>query len=208
MRRTTHSPHLLIGAAVLALAGSSALVAGNVVGSILVPGHDWMAETVSDLGAGPLEIVQDVALYGYAAGLAACAVGAAHAHMDGLRWSGGILCLLVLAALVVVIGARNEYGDGDREGVVVHMYLVYLMGLLFLLGPLLMARGMGHVRAIYRRLSLGCGIVWGIGAPLFFMAPTDIDGLIERLLGIVSIVWILTLARFFVEDACGAGEPS
>jgi hypothetical protein len=66
---------------------------------------------------------------------------------------------------------------------------------------------MGHVRAIYQRLSLGCGIVWGIGAPLFFTAPTDIDGLIERLLGIVSIVWILTLARFFVEDDCGAGEP-
>lgn len=195
------SPHLLVICAVIGFAGSAVLILGNIVGSLVVPNYDWVADSVSDLAAGPSDIIQDVALYGYAAALGACAVGAAHDHLGGKRWSGGILCLMLLATVVTIIGARNEYGDGDREGVVIHIYLVYALGALFLAAPLLMAHGMGRVGATFERVALGCAVVWGIGAPVFFMVPTSIDGLVERGLGLVTVVWVGSLCWVLLRRA-------
>lgn len=169
------------------------------MGSLVVPNHDWVSETVSDLAAGPYAIIQDVALYGYAAALSACAIGAAHDHPGGIRWSGGILCLMLLATVVTIIGARNEYGDGDHEGIVIHIYLVYALGILFLLAPLAMASGMGRVAPAFERVALGCALLWAVGAPLYFTLPTSIDGLIERGLGLVTVVWVVTLSWLLLQ---------
>jgi hypothetical protein len=201
------SPHLLVACAIVGCLGSIALFVGNVVGSIVVPNYDWVADTVSDLAAGPYEIIQDVALYGYAAALGALAVAAAHDHLGGLRWSGGILCLMLLAAVVTIVGARNEYGDADAEGVVIHIYLVYLLGVLFLLAPLAMGHGLGRVHRVYAYISYGCASVWALGAPLFFMLPTGIDGLFERFLGIVTLTWVLMLCQVFCVRAFAPTPP-
>lgn len=212
MQRTDHGPQntadddplLLNALAVIAVLGSVALVLGNIVGSVLVPGHDWIADTVSDLAAGELEIIQDVALYGYAAALLALALGAANLHRRSLRWSGSILSLSALAALVIVIGARNEYGDGDADGVVVHIYLVYGLGVLFTVVMFAMAKGLGAVRPVYRRISLGCGVLWALGAPVFSFLPTSIDGAWERGLGVITVIWVLTVAAFIRDAARNA----
>ena len=84
----------------------------------------------------------DFSLFTFAAGLAGLAVAAAHAHLGGRRWAWGVICLLVLAGLVMVIGARDEYGDGDDTGVVIHVYLVWGLGAVFTAMPLLMATGL------------------------------------------------------------------
>lgn len=201
------SPHLLVACALIGFLGSTALLVGNVVGSIVVPNYDWVSDTVSDLAAGPYEMIQDVALYGYAAALGALAVAAAHDHLGGLRWSGGILCLMLLAAVVTIIGARNEYGDADAGGVVIHIYLVYLLGVLFLLAPLAMGRGMGRVHRVYAYIAYACATLWAIGAPVFFMLPTGVDGLFERFLGIVTLVWVTTLCRLFWIRAFAPAPP-
>lgn len=65
----------------------------------------------------------DVALYGFAAGLFAMALAASHAHLGDIGWPAGMPSLALLAALIITVGARNEYGDGDNEGVVIHIYL-------------------------------------------------------------------------------------
>jgi hypothetical protein len=194
-------PHLLIGAGAIALLGSFCLLAGNIVGSMVVPGHDWVADTVSDLAAGRYEIIQDVALYGYAAALIACALGAAHFHAHTLRWNAGILCLAILAVCVVVIGARNEYGDNDNEGIVIHIYLVYALGVFFTLLFVAMASGMGVVDRRYRLVSYGCAILWGIGAPVFFLLPTGVDGAFERGLGVVTMVWVCAFGLMLIQVA-------
>ena len=101
------------------------------------------ADTISDLGAGRMEWIVDIALYFFAAGLVAMALAAAHAHLGGIAWSCGILgSWPSWPPSSWFVGARNEYGDGDSEGVVIHAYLVYALGALVLGIPLAMAGGM------------------------------------------------------------------
>ncbi len=195
------SPTLLRICAVIGLLGCVALVATNAIGSVMVPDHDWIADTVSDLAAGRYEIIQDVGLHAYAAGLLACAIAASHYHLGEGRWSLGILSLAILALCVEIVGVRNEYGDGDEEGIVVHVYVVYALGVFFAAAPLLMARGLGRAGGAYRVIAIGCGILWGICAPIFFFLPTSIDGIWERGLGIITVVWIASLCVLFLRAA-------
>ncbi|WP_230374186.1 DUF998 domain-containing protein [Pontivivens ytuae] len=160
----TTEPAMLRICAALALLGCVALIGGNVVGSLVVPDHDWVADTVSDLAAGEWEIIQDVALYGYAGGLLALALGCANAHPGGLWWSASVFGLAVLALLVTVIGARNEYGDGDNEGIVIHLYLVIGLGMLFTLVPLGLQGPIGERSAMRRIVLLACTAAWAVGA--------------------------------------------
>lgn len=199
---------LLLAAGGIAIAGSVALISGNVIGSMVVPGHDWIADTVSDLAAGRYEIIQDVALYGYAASLIACALGAAHLHQDGTRWNLGICCLALLAMCVVIIGARNEYGDQDKDGVVIHIYVVYALGVLFSALFLLMARGMGGVAKPYALISYCCAGLWSVGAPIFFFMPTGYDGAFERGLGVITVIWVTAFSWMLISAARSGSNPT
>ncbi|MFZ5965247.1 DUF998 domain-containing protein [Thalassococcus sp. BH17M4-6] len=181
-------PHLMRGAGIIAILGAIALIAGNVVGSILVPGHDWVADTVSDLAAGRYEIIQDVTLYCYAGSLLALAIAAAHAHPGKRAWNFVILGLALLALCVTIIAVRNEYGDGDNEGVVIHIYVVYAMGVLFT--AVFALAGLVGQHLGLTRVSWVCAALWGIGAPVFFLLPTAYDGAFERFLGVVTTVWV------------------
>ena len=178
----------------LTVIGSVGLVGGNIIGSIVVPGHDFVADTVSDLAAGRYEIIQDVSLYGFAMALLALGLASAHLHNGVTGWSALTICLVVLAVCVVVIGARNEYGDGDSEGVVIHIYVVYFLGALFAAVFALMGWHGARIAAFLKPLSWGCLVLWGVGAPIFFLLPTEWDGLWERGLGVITVVWALGYA--------------
>lgn len=201
----THGPdkQLLYVTGIIAILGVFACLVGNVIGSMIVPDHNWVADTISDLAAGEYEIIQDVALYGFASAVMACALGAAHLHQDGVRWNIGILSLAIVAVCVVIIGARNEYGDQDNDGVVIHVYVVYALGFFFSAAMFLMARGLGHVQGIYKTLSYLMGILWVLGAPIFFVMPTGYDGAYERGLGLVISAWVLVFAWVLITVARG-----
>jgi hypothetical protein len=201
-------PDFLFATGVIGLLGIVSLAVGQVVGEMMVPGYDWKAQTISDLAAGQNEIVMDVALYGFAAALTAAALGAAHLHLGRIEWTLGTFMLVVLAAIVVMVGARNEYGDNDNEGVVIHIYLVYALGALFAALPFLMMRGARLVGDWYAKVMKVCGGLWIVGAPLFFIVPTEWDGLWERLLGIVACALLATLSILFIQVARGAGAAS
>lgn len=190
--RPTLAPAFLSSLGWIALLGSAALLIGNVVGSIVVPDHDWIADTVSDLAAGRFEIIQDVALYGYAGALLALALGTAHVHDGAFRWTALTFILVLLALCVVIIGARNEYGDGDSEGLVIHIYIVYVMGALFAGCFILMGLVGDQLSGRLRIVSWCVAVLWCVGAPIFFLMPTGYDGLWERGLGVVSLVWVVT----------------
>ncbi|MEQ6248881.1 DUF998 domain-containing protein [Sulfitobacter sp. HNIBRBA3233] len=183
---------------VCAILGSLALLVGNVVGSIVVPGHDWVADTVSDLAAGRYEIIQDVTLYAYSGALAALALAAAHLHRAHWQWSAFVGLLTVLALCVTVIGARNEYGDGDTDGVVVHIYIVYALGAAYIACFALAGRIFADINRPLSRLSWVCCALWAVGVPVFFMLPTAYDGAFERGLGLVSIVWTVATGAWLV----------
>ena len=194
-------PGLLMILAALGVLGCVSLIGGTFVAQLLVPGHDWISDTISDLAAGELEIVMDVALYGFAAGLIATALAAAHLHLGGAGWSTGILSLALLAALVVVVGARNEYGDSDSEGVVIHIYLVYGLGAFFLIAPLTMAPGFGRVASWAPNVLYTLAAAWAVTAPVFLFLPTSIDGLVERILGLIACAIIAVMSWIFWRQA-------
>ena len=101
---------------------------------------------------------------------------------------------------------RNEYGDGDDEGVVIHIYLVYGLGVLFLAAPLSMAAGFGRDPPKVRSALIGLAIAWGVSAPLFLMAPTSIDGLAERVLGLIACAILAVMAWVFWQRGLDARE--
>ncbi|MGB5866168.1 MAG: DUF998 domain-containing protein [Sulfitobacter sp.] len=189
------SAHMLHLLSVLSLIGGVVLILGNIVGSIVVPNHDWVADTVSDLAAGRFEIIQDVALYGYAGALLALALATAHVHAETWRWTALMLLLVVIAVFVVIIGARNEYGDGDNEGIVIHIYIVYAMGLAFVASFVLAALVYAQSDPWFARVSWIAAALWTVGAPIFFFMPTGYDGAWERGLGVISVVWSTAYAR-------------
>ncbi|ABD53510.1 DUF998 domain-containing protein [Jannaschia sp. CCS1] len=191
-------PYFLIVLGAFGIIGCIIGILGVIVAQAMVPGHDWIADTISDLGAGENEIIMDVALYAFAAGIFAVALCAAHTHLGGVGWSGGVVILALLAAAVVVIGARNEYGDGDNEGVVVHIYVVYALGVGFFAAPLLLANGFGRDPMMSRRWLIGLAILWAAASPVFFFLPTSVDGLYERGLGLIACAIISLLGWMFV----------
>ncbi len=195
----TERPRFLITLAVIGVLGSVAVIVGMFVAQALVPDYNWVSDTISDLAAGELEIVMDVALYGFAAGLFAVSLAAAHVHLGTAGWSVGIFSFAFLAALVVIIGARNEYGDSDNEGVVVHIYLVYVLGALFALAPVCMAGALRADHRWARNALIGLAAAWAILCPVFLLAATSIDGLLERVLGLIACAMVWTLCAVFYQ---------
>ena len=191
-------PHLLIFLACLGLLGCVSLFAGAIVAAFYVPDYDWVADTISDLGAGQHQRIMDWTLYGFAAGIMATALGAAHAHLGKLAWSTGIVSLAIIAGLVIVIAARDEYGDGDTGRVVIHIYLVYGLGALFLLAAWSMAWAIAdrHPHAKWALIALGA--LWAVTSAAFLMSPDGIDGLVERVAGLWAAGIIATLCVVFL----------
>ncbi len=183
----------------LGIAGAVAAVLSDIVGSAVVPDYSWISDTISDLAAGRYSIIQDVGLYAFAASLLACAIGTANFHSGQNRWTAGVLALAVMAAIVTVIGARNEYGDRDTvHSWGVHLGLVYFLMLLFFATTLVMAPGMTRLRARYRTWSLVCSGLFVLTAIAYFLAPDDFIGLTERAVVLVAIAWVVAVSRMLL----------
>ncbi len=191
-------PEIIIALGWYAIIGCIVFATTILIADFIVPDHDWIADTISDLGAGKYEFIVDIGLYAFSASLISIALLAAHVHLGNWGWSFGIIGFAVLGLIVFLVGARNEYGDNDNEGVVIHIYLVYALGLLMALLPWAMAQGARRVGQPYGRLLVGLSILWTISAPFFFILPDSIDGIYERYLGLISIATVITLAWLFL----------
>jgi Protein of unknown function (DUF998) len=184
----------------LGIGGAIAAILSDIIGSVVVPNYDWMSDTISDLAAGRYSIIQDVGLYAFAGSLLACAIGTANFHSGQNSWTAGVLSLALMAAIVTVIGARNEYGDRDATTTWgVHLGLVYFLMSLFLATALLMAPGMTRVRAGYRMWSLICSALFVVTAMAYFFSPSAFVGLTERAVALVAIGWVVTVSRMLLD---------
>jgi len=180
---------------IFAIAGSVICAVSILVADFVVPDHDWVADTISDLGAGRHEWIVDVGLYAFAASLTAIALLAAHIHLGRWSWSFGTAGFALLGHIVFLIGARNEYGDRDADGVEIHMYLVYLLGALVAVLPWAMRPGLAQVRPGLARALVAISALWVVSAPVFLVMPTGYDGAYERYLGLLMVALVVTMAR-------------
>ena len=190
-------PHILRGMALLAFAGPVIFAVAILVADFVVPDHDWIADTISDLGAGRYEFIVDIGIYAYAAALIGCAVAASHAHLGGLGWTVGIYGLIAAGLIVFLIGARNEYGDGDGSTFHIHIYLVLAVYAIFAVITWSMSEGLMAVDRRAGIVARAVTLVWVPTAPVFLFMATDIDGLYERFLGVQTFVFVYALAWVF-----------
>lgn len=191
-------PELVRFLAYYAIFGCVAFAISILIADWVVPNHDWIADTISDLGAGKYEFIVDIGIYSFSGSLIAIALLSAHVHWGGRGWSLGIVGFAILGLIVFLVGARNEYGDSDNEGVVIHQYLVYVLGFLFAVLPWLMSSGIREVGRRYATTLIAFGILWTIAAPVFFFLPTDMDGIYERFLGLIAFAIVVTMALAFL----------
>ncbi len=197
--KVEEQPMLILALAWYAAAGCIIFAVSILIADLVVPNHDWIANTISDLAAGKYEFIVDIGIYAFSGSLIATALLGAHVHMGGWKWSLGILGLAVLGLIIFLIGARNEYGDNDNEGFVIHIYLVYAVGLLMVAIPSLMAEGARCAATGYGRTLIAIAIIWTVSAPIFFFLPDDVDGIFERYLGLIAFALVFTFSRLFIQ---------
>ncbi|WP_308915283.1 DUF998 domain-containing protein [Jannaschia sp. LMIT008] len=190
--------------ATLALGGCAILAISILIADFAVPNHDWVADTISDLGAGKREWIVDIGIYSFSAALIACAVGSAHSHLGGKAWSLGIFGLILAGLIVFLVGARNEYGDADKDGAVIHGQLVWALGVLFAVVPWAMSYGAGTESNAAKWACRVVTILWIPAAPAFMLIVPDAwDGLYERGLGLLIFAFVGAMAYVLLSRARG-----
>lgn len=194
-----NEPGLLLGLGWYAIFGCVVFCASILIAPFFLPDYDWIADTISDLGAGEHETIVDIGIYAFSASLISIALLAAHSHMGGWAWSTGTVGFAVLGLIVFLVGARNEYGDHDSEGVVIHIYLVYALGAIMAVVPWAMSGGASKAGKNYGRILIALSVCWIISAPIFFLLPTGLDGVYERYLGLLAVAAVVTLAWLFIK---------
>ena len=187
----------------MAVLGCVAMTVGVVAGDLVVPGNDWVSDTISAMAAGnPLKWVVDAGIIAYAAGIAFAALGAATLHPGGRRWSAGTVGLVVIAVTVFLIGFRDEYGDGDAErSETYHQALVYVLGAAFAIVPWALSDRAADYGRRYRTALLVASVLWIVLAPAFLLSPDGIDGALERALMGVTFIAVIALGVLMIRHA-------
>ena len=204
--RPHSAPGFMLCLGWVAILGCVVFTVSILIADFVVPEHDWMADTISDLGAGRYEFIVDIGIYAFSAALIACALLCAHMHFGGAWWSGGTIGLALLGLIVFLVGARNEYGDRDSDGVVIHIYLVYALGLIMLTVPWMLSNGFADISPVVAKAMKGISLIWLVSAPPFFFLPTGIDGIYERYLGLIAMAMVVLLGRFFIQRGTALRE--
>lgn len=205
-RRRGHPVSLAIGAFALVAIAFVAVI--DLLWGLTHENYSYVSDTISDLAAGTNSWTMDLALTLYAVAIAAVAFGlwlwAPGRNTESWRWTLGCLVVLAIAPIVYVIAAHDAYGDGESGGFVIHHYLVYALAAAFPLAAWLLGPGFDAVSVRWRNLSLVLAVLWVLTAPWFMMMGTGWDGLYERGLALMLLVWFGTAAWMLLRR--GRGE--
>jgi hypothetical protein len=188
-------PELLVACGGLGLVGNIGPIVA-IAFAVGIAQHDFVADTISDLARGPHKWIMDLGFYVNAGGLIALAIGAAHAHLGRMAWSLGLFALAFTALVVTLLGLWDDLRAGPENvaDMTVHTKLTFLLGPLYLAGPLLMARGIAEVHRIYGILFVAAAAIWIVFATAFKLAPTAYDGIIEKIAIGGTMLWTTPLA--------------
>jgi hypothetical protein len=192
-------PELLVFCALAGLIGDVTPLATIVVAAQITD-HHFIADTVSDLARGPHKWIMDVGFYVNAAGLLGLSIAAAHAHLGRAAWSLGVFCLAFIALVVVLLGLWDEFGATaeNGSGMSVHTQLTFLLGPLYLAGPLLMAKAAAETDRRYGYLFVTSAALWLVLSVAFKLVPTAYDGIVEKIAIAATLLWTLPLAWLFL----------
>ncbi len=186
--------------AALAIFGALLSVVLDLVMWRVVDGYDPVAQTISELAAGPHYWIQDLGICAFAVGVAALAVAFTLRSEEVLpvRWLRRALALL--SAVITVLAIYNEYGDGDVGGFEIHLSLVIAIGLLV---PAIfwLSSSLPYTESRNYRLTLRTvAAAWVILAPFMFVVPDGWNGAYERGLASVMVGGVLTASTVLLRS--------
>ncbi len=174
----------------------------DMIGLGLTERVGMVRDTISDLAANSqntvVDEIADVGLYSFVAAVLATTYGLLRWRIDRLDWKIGSALLVVVAICVTLIAGYEAYTTGD--GPVIHYRLVYVLGIAFPLTVLLTA---GQFWEINRKLGIALyagGLAWAILGPALFFVPTAWDGLYERALAGMKLLWFITMGVMIWDD--------
>ena len=194
-------PELLIFCGIAGLVGAVVPTALNLVAGTIAQ-HDFIADTISDLGRGPHKWIMDTGFYISAASLLSLAIGTAHLHLGRLGWSLGIFTLSLAALVTVLLGLWDKFGGtGDMS---VHTQLSFLLAPLYLAGPILMARGVAEVSRPMSLSFYASAGLWIVFATAFKLGPDSVDGLLEKLAFLATLFWTVPLSWLLLQRDRGS----
>ncbi|WP_158598476.1 DUF998 domain-containing protein [Notoacmeibacter ruber] len=175
-----------------------------ILGFFLEENYSPISDTISDLAAGgryaPL---QDKAMETFAVATILTGLGLLLARRSGAKWILGAVAMALTGILVFLIALWDEYGDLDQGGWVVHYKLVYAMAALVPSGLLLLRRDIvrrsDHSKLVGILFPVLAGL-WVLGAPIFYFMHTGYDGLVERTLAAILIIWVAVCAWSLIRE--------
>ena len=182
----------------VAIAGSLTTVVTDLAGVALADRISLTADTISNMAAGNYDLLADLGLYAFVIGVIATTAGLLRWRIDRTDWKAGAAMLVIFAAAIVLVAGYEAYSTGD--GPVIHIYLVYALGIAFPLAVLLTA---GQIYEIDKRVGAACyvlGAAFAIMGPGLFMMPTAWDGLYERFLAFLMVAWFVTMGVMIWRD--------
>lgn len=165
-----------------------------MIAAVPVAKHDLIGDTISDLGRGPHAWIMDTGFYCGAAGMLALAFGCAHFHLGRALWSVGVFCLAFIALVVTLLGVWDALRTENSQGWTVHVWLTFLLGPLYLVGPLAMAKGAARRSKGLAVAFVTLAVLWVIFATAFKLAPESYDGLLEKIAIAATLIWTLPLS--------------
>lgn len=201
-------PELLLVCGIVALLGNLAPLVTMAIANGIAE-HDFVADTISDLGRGPHKWIMDTGFYMNAAAMLALAIAAAHLHLGRARWSFGLFALALLALLTTMIGLWDAFHTAEHNppGMTVHTWLTFGLAPLYLAGPILMAPGAARLHGWMKTLFYTSASLWIVFAVAFKLVPTTFDGLMEKTAVAATYGWTLPLAWLFLRAGL-EGKPA
>ena len=194
-------PLLLGFCGIFGLIGSLAPTA-TMAWAGMVAEHDFLADTLSDLGRGPHRRIMDTGFFINAASLIALALAATQLHGGQKRWSGAILAMVLLALNIVAIALWDAFGrTAPDAGMSVHTQLTFGLAPLYFFAPLLMASVLRDEATAMARLFVVSAGLWAVFAVAFKLAPDWIDGGLEKIAVAATLLWTIPLSVWVTKQA-------
>lgn len=185
---------------IVGIGGGLIVVIADFIGIAVVDSYNPITQTISNLAIGRYGWIQDIGLNLYGISLFILAIALWRWNLGDWRWRLGAVLLFLIGIDILVISEYDRYaGDPNSFGRTVHLYAVYVLGVLLPLTCLLCSFGLRRVGRKWRYFSWAIAALWLICGPPFFRIPTDYDGLYERFVAVILLCWTVTISWLVFE---------
>lgn len=185
---------------IFGIVGSLVVVIADFIGIAVVDGYNPITQTISNLAIGRYGWIQDVGLNLYGISLFILAIALWRWNLGDWRWRLGAALLFLIGIDILVISEYDRYAkDPNSFGRMVHLYAVYVLGVLLPTACFLFSFGLRKVGRKWRYFSWAIAALWIVCGPPFFRIPTNYDGLYERFVAMILLCWTVTISWLVFE---------